>query len=104
LIIGLLSRNHALSGAGRSDDVLGGGCEKNVNEVWNSLHLDDANAPWFGITDSVGKLLAKSNTPDRPMLFPDAADTKRHFRAVLQKTAQELTPSEIDRLMGSLGE
>jgi hypothetical protein len=79
-------------------------CDEKVDEVRGHLGLDDTNAPWFGITDAAGKILAKSDTPGRSNVYPDTADAKRHFRDVLQKTAQKLTPAEIDRLMQSLGE
>ncbi|HEV3304729.1 MAG TPA: hypothetical protein VG055_34070 [Planctomycetaceae bacterium] len=74
------------------------GCDDNVDELGQALHLGDKNAPWFALTDAAGTVLAASNGP-----LGSPTDTKRQLGRALQATARRLTPTDIERLIRSFG-
>jgi hypothetical protein len=66
--------------------------------------LDLGESPtWFAIIDGAGTMLANSEQAENSFNYPRSADEKRQFRGVLQKTVRTLTPTDVDRLMNSLG-
>ena len=75
------------------------GCDENVDELGQALHLGDKNAPWFALADAAGTVLATSNGP-----LGGPTDTKRQLDRALQATARRLTPTDIERLIRSFGE
>jgi hypothetical protein len=93
-----LQSQHALLERDYLVVILVEGCDQNFEEVWQSLSLEDGNEPWSAIVNAAGTVLARSVAPG------DAAAAKRSLRPVLQKTAQKLTATDIDRLIQSFGE
>jgi hypothetical protein len=75
------------------------GCDANVDELSDALHVGDKNVPWLAVTDAVGGTLASG---DARIGFQTPAEAKRVLNHALVSTAQKLTPAETDRLIQSL--
>jgi hypothetical protein len=79
------------------------GIDQNVPDVLESLHQRKGGGiPWYAIIDTNGRILATSENQDGTIGFPDDREGKEHLRQMLQKTAQKLTPAEIDGLIQSI--
>ena len=60
--------------------------------------------PWHAITAPDGSILKTSVGPLGNIGLPSSVEGLRHFRAMLDKTRQRLTPAEVDGLVESLRE
>jgi hypothetical protein len=79
-----------------------GGRDQHISDVCKDLDLGESPT-WFAIIDGAGTMLANSEQAENSFNYPRSADEKRQFRGVLQKTVRTLTPTDVDRLMNSLG-
>jgi hypothetical protein len=68
----------------------------------NSAQNQDRGPPWFAIAEPDGKVLVTSLGPLGNIGLPSSIEEKRHFKAMITRTARRLTPAECDRLIESL--
>ena len=58
--------------------------------------------PWYAITEPDGKVLVTSDGPLGNIGMPGSIEDLRHFRQILDQTAQRMTPDEKEALIKSL--
>ncbi len=77
--------------------------DEHIPEAVAGLPIEDRDGiPWFAITEPDGAVLAHSRGPLGNIGFPSSVEGIRHFRKMLDATARNLKPDEIERLVGSL--
>ncbi len=81
-------------GDGRPRPALGGS-DRAVNRPQSGI-------PWYAITEADGTILATCEGPNGNIGMPTAVEDLRHFRSMLEATAQRLTAKEIDALVRSV--
>lgn len=82
---------------------LGGGADSQA--IWDKLPASAGGSiPWMAILDAEGRVLATSDGPLGNIGFPQAFEGRRHFRRMLEATAQRLTADEIAALVETLRE
>jgi hypothetical protein len=79
------------------------GIDEHVTEVIAGLPIKGGDGiPWFAITEPDGTVLAISRGPLGNIGFPASVEEIRHFRQMLKRSVQRITPDEVDRLINSL--
>jgi Thioredoxin-like len=79
------------------------GVDEHVNEAIAGLPIKDGDGiPWFAFTEPDGTILAISRGPAGNIGFPTSVEGIRHFRQMLDRTVQRMTPDEVNRLINSL--
>jgi hypothetical protein len=79
------------------------GIDEHVKEAVAGLPIEDRDGiPWFAITEPDGTVLAISRGPLGNIGFPASVKGIRHFRQMLDRTVQRMTPNDVDRLISSL--
>jgi Thioredoxin-like len=79
------------------------GIDEHVKEAVAGLPIEDRDGiPWFAITEPDGTVLAISRGPLGNIGFPASVEGIRHFRQMLDRTVQRMTPNDVDRLISSL--
>ena len=79
------------------------GIDEHVSEAIAGLPINDGDGiPWFAITEPDGRVMAISRGPLGNIGFPASVEEIRHFRQMLDRTNQRITPDEIDRLVKTL--
>lgn len=76
-------------------------CDEYVPNVVRSLNRpkEQVGIPWYAITNASGTVLAvETGFP------PESAKEKRHFREILQGSAQKLNREDLDHIIESLGD
>jgi hypothetical protein len=76
-------------------------CDEGADEVMKP-YKPDGGVPWFVILNSQGNPLVTSNGPLGNTGFPGEVESRRHFRFMLDQTAQRLTDDERSSLIQSL--
>jgi hypothetical protein len=77
--------------------------DKNAQSVAGDLPIRPGDGiPWMAITEPDGAILATSNSPLGNIGFPSELESRRHFREMLDRTAERLTPGERETLVKSL--
>jgi hypothetical protein len=77
--------------------------DTNAFELAKELPMKPGDGiPWMAITEPDGTILATSDGPLGNIGFPSELESRRHFREMLDRTAQRLTADERDRLIQSL--
>jgi hypothetical protein len=77
------------------------GLDDHADDVVAALPIKDRGVPWHAITDPDGKILITCEGPLGNIGCPGTVEGIRHFRRMLEQTAQRLTPAEIDGLVNS---
>ena len=72
-------------------------------EIEERLRGKSGSIPWTAILDAKGKVLATSDSPLGNIGFPGQFESARHFRRMLEKTAQRLSADDIAALAATLG-
>ena len=79
------------------------GLDRNDDAVIKPLNPPvGAGIPWFAITEPDGAVLATSDGPLGNIGSVSGVEGVRHFRTMISRTAQRLTPDEQERLAQSL--
>ena len=79
------------------------GVDEHANEVIGKLRpRREGGIPWFAITEPDGTILATSDGPLGNTGVPSGPEEKKHFKAMLDRTARQLSPAERERLLDSL--
>jgi hypothetical protein len=73
-------------------------------EIEARLRGKPGGIPWTAILDADGKVLITSDGPLGNIGFPDEFEGARHFRRMLERTAQRLSEAEIAALLATLGD
>jgi hypothetical protein len=80
-----------------------GGVDEHVTAAIAGLPIKDGDGiPWFAFTEPDGTILAISRGPAGNIGFPTSVEGIRHFRQMLDRTVQRMTPDEVNRLINSL--
>jgi len=79
------------------------GLDDHASDVTDKLPIKNRGIPWHAITEPDGTILITSEGPLGNIGFPAGSiEGVRHFRRMLERTAQRLTPQEVDGLIKSL--
>ena len=79
------------------------GVDENVAEVTDRMRTkEEGGIPWQAITEPDGKVLTTSDGPLGNIGMPGSDEDLRHFRRMLDLTAQRLKSDERDSLIKSL--
>jgi len=76
-------------------------CDEGADDVMKP-YKPDGGIPWFVILDAQANPLVTSNGPLGNIGFPGEVESRRHFRLMLDQTAQRLTEEERSMLIQSL--
>jgi hypothetical protein len=76
--------------------------DRHAAEVMAEVHREPGGIPWSAITDADGNVLATSDGPLGNIGFPNSIESRRHLRAMLDRTAHRLSAEQRDRLVKSI--
>ena len=79
-----------------------GGLEEHAIEIGDEIGGAEHGIPWSVIAEPDGTILTTSEGPLGNIGMPSSIEGVRHFRHMLESTAQSLTAAEIDALIDSL--
>ena len=79
-----------------------GGLDDNVEKAQEGLPRKEFGIPWHAITEPDGTVLVTSEGPLGNIGMPGSVEGIRHLRHMLNLTARNLTPGEVDALAESL--
>jgi hypothetical protein len=78
------------------------GLQPHADEIGNEIGGAKQGIPWFVITEPDGKIIVTSEGPLGNIGMPATVEEIRHFRQMLERTAHQLSPKEIEELIQSL--
>jgi hypothetical protein len=79
-----------------------GGVDAHSEEVIGQFRDSDGGIPWHAIIEPDGERLVTSDGPLGNIGMPGSVEGLRHFRKMLESTANRMTAQEIDALIKSL--
>ena len=79
-----------------------GGLDQHAQEVIRATGHPRSGIPWHAITEPDGMVLVTSDSALGNIGMPSSVEEIRHLRQMLTKTAQRISPDDLDALEKSL--